>query len=235
MAAAVKPRAGGTARARALLVALCVLLPARLARPDETKWVLAANLKYLDTKYVDLVGYGELHLSDSTPEPAQYLVSQRVPIDPWPFLGFSVNYTFLDQQVRNATDTAWSWRQTQRAEFEVNPRIQLSERVQLFVRNRLESQWIEDRSGAVLRSRHRPELTYALKGRGPVTELFTADEVFYDYDVNQVVQNRFVPLGLTFRLGPKVNLRVYYMWQALSQNDGWQNNHILWTHWFINL
>lgn len=214
---------------------LTAVLVANAASADDVLWVGSWQLKPVDTKFVDLVHYGELHVSDHAPAPLQYQLTGRVVYEPWKSLGFALGYSYLERQVHNAATDDWDDVYTHRFEVEVNPRWDLGKSVRLSLRNRFEERWVEDKAGTYPRTRHRLELAVPVKNAGPVSEVFSFVEPFFDLRTGKNSEDRYAPLGVTFRLSKHVSLRTYYVWQTVQGPSGWSNNHMLWTHWNINL
>jgi hypothetical protein len=202
---------------------------------EDVLWVGSWNIKAVDTKYVDFLQYGEVHVSDHAPAPLQYQLSARMAVDPWKCLGFGLGYSYLGRQVDRDVYDEWDEVSTHRLEVEVNPRADLGKGVRLSLRNRFEERWIEDKPGDYPRSRHRLELAVPVKRAGPISEAFTFVEPFLNWRTGEVNQTRVVPLGVTFKLSRHVNLRTYYAWQTFQSDAGHYNEHMLWTQWGINL
>lgn len=214
---------------------VAVALAPRVSRAEDVLWVGSWNIKVVDTRCVDLIQYGEVHVSDHAPAPLQYQLSERVAFDPWKSLGFALGYTYLSRQVHHGLLDAWDDTATHRFEVEVNPRWDLGKGVKLSLRNRFEERWIEDKPGTYPRSRHRLELAVPLRKASPVSEVFTYVEPFVDWRTGEVSQTRVVPLGWTFRLSRQLSLRTYYAWQTFQNGADHYNEHMLWTQWLINL
>lgn len=62
---------------------------------------------------------------------------------------------------------------------------------------------------------------------GPLSRVFVSNEIFYTVDSGnfRLQQNRFVPVGLTFNIGEKKTVDVFYMLLHRNEKDGSTNNH----------
>ena len=70
------------------------------------------------------------------------------------------------------------------------------------------------------RARLRAEYRYATENLGPVSYLFTNDEVFYQFSDSEFFRNRF-QAGANLILGKRTNLRLYYQRQdSRNANPG---------------
>lgn len=217
-----------------LVFVVTALLPWAV-RGDDTLWVGSWNLRVVDTEHVDLVQYGELHVSDHAPVPLQHLLTGRIIVNPWKHLGFCLGYSFISQENYSAAAQDWDDKATHRFEVEVNPRLELAGNVRLSLRNRIEERWIENKPGTYPRSRHRLEVAVPLKNAGPVSEVFTFVEPFFDWRTGRHSETRVAPLGVTLKLSERASLRTFYVWQSVQAASGWADNHMIWTQWVITL
>ena len=62
------------------------------------------------------------------------------------------------------------------------------------------------------RLRIRAEYRWATQGWGPISYLYSSDEVFYQFSDNELFRNRF-QAGLNLRCGERTSLRLYYQRQ----------------------
>lgn len=151
-----------------------------------------------------------------------YVLSPRVRYRLNEGLNAEAHYSWVSTR-----NTAGEYIDQHRAEFELNPRWNLSPHLFVVVRNRVEVRWIENQTGVSPRTRHRLHVEYALQRAGPLTSLFFENESIFEYDGFRLGENRLVPLGLGFRLGDHANLRLYYTWRPLHLKSGWQDNHFI--------
>jgi Protein of unknown function (DUF2490) len=82
--------------------------------------------------------------------------------------------------------------------------------VTLSDRNRLEQ--LEGLPGSPRRYRNRMSTTWHLPSGHQMTDVFVADEVFYDFSRNRLTRNR-AQAGVQFNLSPNTRLQAFYMRQ----------------------
>jgi Protein of unknown function (DUF2490) len=215
------------------LIALVLLSPccSPVFASDEFASWQALNLKYLDTRYVDLVFYGEVRESFEPSRYGGYLLSQQMKFALHPNLGGGINYTFISSPARK-TDHL---QDTHRAEFELTPQFKLGDGVEVNTRQRLELRWVEGQAGVSERSRSRLQLDFPMHDLGRLSSVYVSGEIFYDYTQHQFTESRIVPVGMTFRLSKKTSLSTFYMLQELRSGQQWYNRHILGTTLSISL
>jgi Protein of unknown function (DUF2490) len=121
-----------------------------------------------------------------------------------------------------------------RPELELNPHFDLTKQLALEFRNRLEWRWNEAQTFTTHRSRQRLQLAWTLPHPlGPLTRLFIGNEWLTDLHRLQQIENRLVPLGLTFRLGTQSDLDVFYMITSTRSQDHWQHESVIGTYWRV--
>jgi hypothetical protein len=163
---------------------------------------------------------GNLRSRDDHGEFFAYLVVSGVSYRTGKYLDLGMNYAKL-------TGTQPNVRGHHRWEIEAIPRWAVSERLTLTLRSRLEVRWLERQTGVHLQTRYRPMVKYQIKGMGPLQSIFASDELFIDHSRNQVVQNRLIPFGMDFRLGPDTGLAAYYMYFSARRNAQWDGIHFI--------
>lgn len=193
-------------------------------------------MKVLDTKYVDVTTWGQIGISDSTPNPSRVQVGPKMAYDPWEYLTFGVNYSYFQKEALNRATGEFETSNEHRAEFEVDPHYTFENGIQINLRNRWEHRWFIQTGSQNDRTRHRLELVFPVKRAGPLTDVFTSAEFFYDWDRDLNSEDRIVPLGLTFTLARKVKLKAFYMWQPIQSQPGdWTNSHVFYTQLYLSL
>lgn len=223
-------------RRHAVILALLTLLRAGASlQADDSQYRSEYYLKVLDTRVVDLSLWSQVGFSDSAANPNRFMAGPKVSFDPWQHWTFGLNYTFFERQLPQPPGGDWDWQEQHRAEFEVIPHLDLWNWGKLYFRNRLELRWIEGVEDVSPRSRHRLEVVFPLKHAGPVQDLFTQFEYFYDYRKDRNSENRFVPLGVTFKLHDRVAFKAFYMWQPSQADDGWDHSHVFYTQLYVSL
>lgn len=205
---------------------LPALNPAR-AQDEDFKAGTTSPCVNLDTQYVDLSLLGQFHLRDDASEHSYSFISQRFAFDMQPWLTLGANYTLLKSLQPGTTD---DWRDHHRLELEITPKWKATADRTFEFRQRFEARWIEDRDAVNYRTRHRAPATLNLHGLGPLTAIFAGDELFYDYTLDCISENRVVPLGLTFTLHEKAQLSLACMLifpapASQRPRDEWQNTH----------
>lgn len=121
-----------------------------------------------------------------------------------------------------------------RPELELNPHFDLTPRLSLELRNRMEWRWNEEQSFTMHRLRNRLQLAYTLpRPIGPITRLYSNNEWLTDLHRMQWTENRLVPLGLTFKTGPKSDLDLFYMILSSDSKADWNHESIFGTWWRV--
>ncbi|MBI3878296.1 MAG: hypothetical protein HY300_20430, partial [Verrucomicrobia bacterium] len=113
-----------------LAVGCALALSAKLACADESQSRIGLLLRWLETEKFETATYGELGLFDSSPNPSQYIASQRLLFKPWEHWNVGLNYTFTGKEAFDKQhDEVFT--QQQRVEFQLEPHWKLSDRVTL--------------------------------------------------------------------------------------------------------
>lgn len=118
-----------------------------------------------------------------------------------------------------------------RPELEINPRYDLTKQLRLEWRNRME--WRENEGAAFTtnRTRHRLLLAWTLpQPLGPLTRIFANNEWLQDLHLRRHTENRFVPLGLTFKITASVDLDLFYMIDSKRTKTNWKHESVLGTY-----
>lgn len=205
---------------------LCLLTTLRCRCGDDFGAWQTVSIKWLDTERVDLALTGQLRYRGNAHELAGYLLSQKVIYQAHTNLDLSLAYTWLPSK-----NSSGIWLDQHRLELKSTLHRSLSENWSVSLRNRLELRFIED-TPFNERSRHRVEVQRAVHGLGPLTAVYSNDEVFYDYHDWQLNQNRIIPAGFRFHLLKGADLDLYYMiFQAKSgaTTSDWNNTHLIGT------
>jgi hypothetical protein len=124
-----------------------------------------------------------------------------------------------------------------RFELELSPRARISERWRFDSRHRVELFHVEDGSDSV-RFRHRLRWTRSLDpapedgGGGRWSALFFSNEVFHTDGerVEDVVENRFVPLGGRWRISKRAGLDVFLLVRSRERAMGWEHDGVFGTY-----
>lgn len=213
------------------IFSLALMISSRGFAGDELATWQALNLKYLDTRYIDLVFYGEVRSSFEPSRFGGFLLSQQTKFDLHPNLGGGINYTFISSPARK-TDHL---QDTHRAEFELTPHFKVGDGLEVNARQRLELRWVEGQNGMSERSRSRLQLDFPMHDLGRLSSVYVSGEIFYDYSQHKFTESRIVPAGMTFRLTKKTSLSAFYMLQELRSGHEWYNRHVLGTTLSVSL
>lgn len=142
-----------------------------------------------------------------------------------PFLGVEAHYSFIYDRPPGA----FSFIETHRIEFEVNPSWDLSEKAKLLCRNRFEL--IKSNGNPSFRQtfRHRSMIVFPVENQGSLTAISVSEEVFYHFNQREFTQSRFIPLQLSFKVNPKVVLDLYVMVRNFfaTRENRWLNHYVL--------
>jgi len=183
------------------------------------------TVRALDIDRWSLTAMGQMRFRDNSSEPFTYLLGPQLAYRVSPCVQLGSNYTCLAVKPGGRQDFV----EQHRWEIEVNPRWAVSDWLTFGLRNRFELAWTEGRSNTGERSRHRPQATIRTKGTGPLESLNFNNEIFYDYDAHRYNQNRFIPLGLNFRVNPHAVFSTYYMLWSVRGSREWLHSHVLGT------
>ncbi len=117
-----------------------------------------------------------------------------------------------------------------RPELEINPHYDLQQ-VRLDWRNRMEWRENQGASSTANRTRHRLQLAWTLpQPLGPLIRIFASDECLMDLHLRRSTENRFIPLGLTFKLTDSMDLDLFYMIDSKRTKTTWKNESVLGTY-----
>lgn len=105
---------------------------------------------------------------------------------------------------------------TYRLELELNPRLMLSERTSVHLRNRIELA-AEGHSLAGVRARHRLRVVHALPPGAVFDRVFFGYEIFYGQEISR---QEIVPTGVRLRIADGVTLSLLYLVHLNDSNAG---------------
>ena len=155
------------------------------------------------------------------------IVSPRVKYAAAPWMEFGLGLSML--RIENIARKTYYGQL--RPELEINPRCDLTQHLRLEWRNRMEWRENEGQAFTTNRSRHRFQAAYTLpRPLGPLTRVFASNEWLMDLHLRQHTENRFVPLGLTFKINQATDLDVEYMIDSTRANAEWKNVSVLVTY-----
>lgn len=155
------------------------------------------------------------------------LVSPRVKYFLSPWLDLGVNLSFLEITPPSTGHTYHQFR----PELELNPKFDLAKNLRLEWRNRMEWRKNEGEDFTMHRLRERLQLAWTLpQPVGPLTRVFISDEWFLDLHLRHGIENRLVPLGLTFRLAACADLDWFYLIDSTRTPTGWRHESVIGTY-----
>ncbi len=181
----------------------------------------AVNWTYLSHEQLTLAIYGEIRFDENSTEHSFRLVRHRVGYRaaPWLQLGFNLAYQEIPFDTR---DTRGDFR----VEWEVTPFFQSEDGLRVSFRNRIELFFSENVDSERWRWRLRLRLDQRLEGFW-ANRAWISNEFFYDFQPDDFNQNRFIPLGLNFKLTEKVNYGVYVMVLSNLRGDTFEHDFVL--------
>ncbi|OGW72731.1 MAG: hypothetical protein A2Y02_03125 [Omnitrophica bacterium GWA2_52_12] len=202
---------------------------------DDFQYWSRAQVKVIDTPYVDYVNYWEMRFDHDASNTGFWQGSQALAFDFFKYLGLGLNYTYLETEADNARKTANEFKYQHRLELEANPRWSWRERINFKNRNRMEFRWVEGKGSDNGRLRHlaEAEVPVHLKRFPFLHSFFVNDEIFIDFKRRTISENRVIPAGVTVKLWKQSKLKVFYMIQS-QQGATWSSNQVLGSHILID-
>ncbi len=196
---------------------------------DDFQYWSRATLKTLDNDKFSLATYGEGRMMEDAGEARFYLISEQMAYHWLEYLDLGLNYTYLENKVSSST-TEDQFKYQHRLELEMNPHWSLTDWLDIKNRNRVEFRWIEDQGSDNTRFRQLLELYFPLKNTALFKGFYLNDEYFYDFRAEKITENRFIPVGVDFKISGNVSLKIFYMLQALKRANDWSSDQIVGTH-----
>lgn len=204
-----------------LLLFLCLL--SLTAKADE--WWAWANVDYYRRPpWTGSVFMG--NFADEADGSYAQMVSPRVKYAATKWLDLGLGLSMLRLE-----NTATHDRYDQlRPELEINPHYELQQ-VRLDWRNRMEWRENQGAPSTANRTRHRIQLAWTLpQPLGPLTRLYASDECLIDLHLRRPTENRFIPLGITFKLTDSMDLDLFYMIDSKRTKTTWKSESVLGTY-----
>lgn len=150
------------------------------------------------------------------------LASPRLKFRAHPNLEFGAGFSLLHIE-RGDTNDFFA---QPRPELEINPRWQWGDHWRVHFRNRWEIRWNDWEGKPRHRSRHRVQVSYDLSGAGFFKGFYSNNEWFVEYDRDAWTENRWTPVGLSFRLSEATTLHLFYMQRSFHTSGVWTHDHI---------
>lgn len=161
--------------------------------------------KHVKGEILSVYTSGEVRLDKDITRFYYYRLTENVAVRPFCWLDLEAHYSFIYSKPRGAS----SFNTRSRIELEINPLIHFSNGVTAQWRNRLE----------LIRKQHITEFKYILRERllvkvpfcfCPIVSFHCFDEVFYDFDLKKVTENRLAPLACSLSFCG-INLDLFFM------------------------
>ncbi len=199
---------------------------------DDFQYRSLMTLKMVDTQKIDFVLFGQGRLIHDAKDVGFYSLSSQLKFDLWKNLSLGFNYTYLNVKVNNPVAGRSEFKFHHRVELEANPHWVIRDRLKVNMRNRYEFRWIEDGGSDNSRLRHRTNLEWPIKNRGPVQSIYANSEFFYDLHDHRYNENWTTPLGVKFRINDKTSLSFFYLLQSKRGADDWSSVQTFGTHFY---
>lgn len=162
--------------------------------------------------------------ADSEDGPYTQLVSPRYKQELLPWLDSGLGLSVLNLENTVSNERHWQLR----PELELNPHIQPSTHLRIEWRNRVEWTRNEEESLKMSRFRHRLQIGWTLPHAvGPLTRFFISNEWLVSVERGRYTENRFVPLGLTFKTGRHTDFDVFYMIDSTLPREKWRHESVI--------
>lgn len=114
----------------------------------------------------------------------------------------------------------------QRVELEVNPAYTSKSGISVIWVNRFELLKLQEVSSLQYIFRHRTKVRFPLTNFGRIKSINIADEIFYDFNFQTVVQNRFTPVELEVEIHSASRLSIFFLIRTLRTVDFWENSYV---------
>lgn len=202
-----------------VLIGLAAPLPAFAQFEDDFR--LWQEFMIKEFKQGDWQGYtwGELRLVDDASRLGTWFVQQKFLYEAAPGWQLGLGGSWIE--VQNAES---SWTTLARFEVEVTPKWKWDGGWTGSLRNRLEGRHWESRDWDLeWVTRHRLLLARPLESAGPLERYEFSNELFMDYRIGRLNENRFRPLNLHFRASSwsTVNLFIQVRSRRLGEDRRW--------------
>lgn len=190
------------------------------------------TLKMIDTKKIDLSLFNQLRMVHDAEDINFYQISPQLKYDAFEHVAFGLNYSYVRLKSFNPAVGRNEFKTHHRCELEVDPHWSVGDWLDIQTINRYEFRWIEDQGSHNPRFRHKTNLEFPQKDRGPVKSVYMYSEFFYDINDHRYNENWTVPFGVKFKINPKASVGVFYMIQS-RLSDTWTSAQVLGTHIFV--
>ena len=208
---------------------MMVLFSAAVKADDWQNWNNAA-LRWYDGEIFHLTAAMEIRITDDISDATLFRVGQAAGTSLAPWLRADIAYRYTEAKVASG-----SYRHQHRAEFQLTPHHALTDQLAVSFRNRVEWRWTQGAGQVNERTRHRLQFNLSTPDWRPLRGLYASNELFYDFNRERTSENRFIPLGLTFRLHDQASLGIHYMLRSTRGADSWSQAHVIGTALSVSL
>lgn len=164
------------------------------------------TLKNFEKGPYRLYSSGEFRMDRDASTLYHYRITENFAYKATSWLDLEAHYSFI----RTKPIETRMFHHTHRLELEINPSLQLNDRVVIKWRNRLQIQKRQNNPRIEYIFRHRIMLVFPLENWGKLTEIKCYDELFYHCHSHHFTQNRFFPIEMTFKF-KKTYLNIFIM------------------------
>ena len=193
-------------------------------RAEDFQTWYTASLKWFDTEYVDPIATGHFRMTDKSTDFSLWRFGQAAMANPMAWMRAGLAYRYTEQERPNG-----SWLHQRRGDIMLIPHWKLSQRLSASLRHQFELRSTEGADEISERLRMRLQLSLSTPSWHPMHSAYSSNEVFHDFDRERISENRFVPMGLRFRLNEKTHLRFFYMLRSLRGLEQWRHAHVVGT------
>ena len=178
-------------------------------------------------KQGDWQGYtwGELRFGDDASELGTWFVQQKFLYQNDPHWQWGLGGSWIE-----VASASGGWNTLARLEFEATPKWKWQGGWKGSLRNRLEGRFWEQRDWDLeWVSRHRLTLSKGLEGLGSLERYEFSNELFIDYRVGRLNENRLRPVNLHFRTGSQSTFNIFVQMRSrrLGEDRRWVHAAIL--------
>lgn len=191
---------------------------------DHRIW-LAYVVTQLKKEKVTFYSYGDMRWAEEGDYVSLWLVSQKMKYRFNSHLDLGGGYSYMEGRPKPGK----AWNTQHWFELEATPKLSLAPDLNLILRNRWESRWIESRDfEPVFKSRHRLFLKYRTSFLPGMESMEISNEIFYNYTDGYVDENRFFPLSIHFKTSATTGFDVFCMMRSLrsASDQNWQTAYI---------
>lgn len=166
---------------------------------------------------------GEVRIHDDVSKGNFYRISENMAYEVVKNLDLEFHYSYIYSKPKG--DRFFTARS--RIEFEVNPTINIFYHTLLHSRARFEIEKNHSDQELHYTYRLRCRLVYLIENNKLMRAIECSDEIFYRINTNEFRQNRFIPLGIEFKLGSKAALFTYFVVRNFISAGRWHHSIVI--------